>query len=438
MFIRSLYSILFICGITSLQSQILQNVTRYDTQAARFGVDDEGRMVAANLRIDSATTDLDDYVVAKYSKQPGGMNLTAISTEVYPDIGVFDHLNDSLFAKTASATPSMQRSGTTYAADLVHSMTSDGNVPYTMEVTAGLGLSFIITTPTRDFWLVLEDSSGDRSEKLYRAGTSELNAGVTFLKAETVKIFLIPVSGASVTLGLRFGVENRFAASDLTYGSNTTTPAFPALRAYLVKKATLAAGSRLDISTVFGNGAIALRIIHEDSTVAYSFDGLVSGVQLGFVPEKSGDYHVVFMRNNFTNTSSFTLTYNATLVEQAAFVDWQQRFAIEPSKRGMDLDADGDGWSNLEEYALGGDPSDRSRRGLEPSIGRNASSMEFVVNRPLYVTGVSYQLESSPTLQGFVPQPLATRDGFGTDELYFQTNLTAHPRQFYKFSVSSP
>lgn len=416
----------------------LANVSRLDLQAARFGADASGRLVGANLRAISATTDLDDYVTAIYARQPGGMGLTVQDTKVFPDIGVFEDDSDGVFASQAPITPSLVQGSTNLPADSVINLTSSGNTPLTMAVTPRLGLSFVITNPSDDFWFVIESASGDRTEKLYPAGSSQLSAATYFLASETVKLYFIPVNDASVSLGFRYGVENRFPTDNLTYGSNFITT-LPALRAYQTRKATLAAGSRLDLSVMSGgNGAVSLRILYQDSTIVERFDGLTSGVQVPFVPEKTGDYYIMLVRTGFASTSSVSITCRATLTAQIPFADWQKRFAIEPAKRGTSTDADGDGQSNLEEYALGGDPADKQVSGLDPTVAKNGGNIEFRVIRPDYVTGVAYGVESSPNLANFATKPLQVRDNFGSDELYFGTSLSGQPRQFYRLLLSAP
>ena len=64
-------------------------------------------------------------------------------------------------------------------------------------------------------------------------------------------------------------------------------------------------------------------------------------------------------------------------------------------------DPDADGYVNLLEYALGGDPNDRNDVGVLPKIQNSASGIDFIYNRRRNAAnlGIRYSIESTSTLQ---------------------------------------
>ncbi|MDB6069913.1 MAG: Ig domain protein group 1 domain protein [Verrucomicrobiales bacterium] len=71
------------------------------------------------------------------------------------------------------------------------------------------------------------------------------------------------------------------------------------------------------------------------------------------------------------------------------------------------FDADGDGYSNLAEYALGTTPGDSSSNpNTGPALTPDPSGMALTLVRPRWLTGVQYIAEESDDLTNWFPVPL--------------------------------
>jgi hypothetical protein len=85
---------------------------------------------------------------------------------------------------------------------------------------------------------------------------------------------------------------------------------------------------------------------------------------------------------------------------------WQEKHfsaaqLAEPEIAGLDADPDGDGKSNLLEYALGTDPTGGSDEG-GPAMEMTGGSVVFTYTRPAYATDLTYDVQYSATLGDWI------------------------------------
>lgn len=84
---------------------------------------------------------------------------------------------------------------------------------------------------------------------------------------------------------------------------------------------------------------------------------------------------------------------------------------IAEGKADPDFDADGDGYTNFAEYALGTRPSDSSSNANSnavPNLTPGPDGMALTLVRPRWLTGVQYIAEESDDLTNWFPVPLET------------------------------
>ncbi len=123
-------------------------------------------------------------------------------------------------------------------------------------------------------------------------------------------------------------------------------------------------------------------------------------------PTAVGYYTVVatVLASNYFGSASATLVISSALMD---LVTWRnQHFSAAEQSAGLSADLadpDGDGLSNLAEYALGLDP-----RGFSPPlvVTRDASGLSITFTRPANLLDVSYGAESSDDLTHWSPIPL--------------------------------
>ena len=115
------------------------------------------------------------------------------------------------------------------------------------------------------------------------------------------------------------------------------------------------------------------------------------------------------------------------------FIGWLQSFTLLTDGSADDLDSDGDGFTNWQEYRCGTDPTNAlsALRLLASAAGTN-----LTLSWPS-ATGRSYFLDYSPDLSA-TPRflPLATNlPGQSSTTSFTLTNAAAAPLRFYRVGV---
>ena len=102
-------------------------------------------------------------------------------------------------------------------------------------------------------------------------------------------------------------------------------------------------------------------------------------------------------------------TVQGTLtISPPTLASWQQSqfnaTQMAAGEAAQEADPDGDGYTNLAEYAMGSNPNSGTE---DPPLVLDPSAMTITLVRPRWLTGVSYIAEESPDLATWTPAPLA-------------------------------
>ena len=121
-------------------------------------------------------------------------------------------------------------------------------------------------------------------------------------------------------------------------------------------------------------------------------------------PVAPGNYEVTAMAGD----SGTEGTVQGTLtITPPALASWQQsQFSptqMAAGEAAPEADADGDGYTNLAEYAMGSNPNSVTE---DPPLVVDPLAMSITLVRPRWLTGVSYIAEESPDLATWTPAPL--------------------------------
>jgi autotransporter-associated beta strand protein len=104
------------------------------------------------------------------------------------------------------------------------------------------------------------------------------------------------------------------------------------------------------------------------------------------------------------NTTNYIVTAGGqvNLVVQSvpinSYVGFAAAYGLNTSVGVAYQDADGDGYPNLLEYALGGNPTNSADHGLSPSIAKSANNLIFVYPKRAGDTNLLYSLQTTPDL----------------------------------------
>ena len=135
-------------------------------------------------------------------------------------------------------------------------------------------------------------------------------------------------------------------------------------------------------------------------TVAVTYDGSPTA------PSATGTYAIAASVTdpNHTGSAAGTLVIAATTTSYAAWCN--ANFTAAEQGAGLaddNADPDGDGLSNLAEYALGTDP----RQFTPPLVATlDADGLSLTFTRPTNLPGLTYAAESSDGLGNWSPVPL--------------------------------
>jgi hypothetical protein len=136
-----------------------------------------------------------------------------------------------------------------------------------------------------------------------------------------------------------------------------------------------------------------------------------------------------------TYQSALPVEHSITITEeQSPYEVWAQSvFGPDyATQGGPDHDFDGDGQSNHQEWRTKTDPRDASSRFQIASTQRHANGFELSWKAE---NGLNYRILFSTDLNTWTELPDSRRTGSGSTLTHTDTDLTNHPRKFYKIEV---
>jgi hypothetical protein len=139
------------------------------------------------------------------------------------------------------------------------------------------------------------------------------------------------------------------------------------------------------------------------STGAQSYSATFDLSAFSTAPDAVSDYDylvLAFAREvGGTSTAAVTITNINLSIDGGANLHVFPRPSAQAT--GVDADPDGDGYVNLFEYALGGDPKRENDIGNIPVVTSTGSDIDFVYSRRRNAAnqGIRYRIETTPNLE---------------------------------------
>jgi hypothetical protein len=235
----------------------------------------------------------------------------------------------------------------------------------------------------------------------------------------------------------------RFAAA--AYDDGISSPAgvgrpSPRLVSNLVCDLTTTSSNSRNMSDwIYGWGQFVDHDLDLTTTGDTSFDVPVPLGDPYFDPTSTGTAVISFTRSIFDATSgtatpntqqlSYTIIYHPN--PTVTYAQWQEaqftpdEISNHPEISGATADPDGDGLSNLLEYALSSNPTD-SASNNRPAPSLDATSLSLTYTKNLAAGDLTYTIEQSTDLTNWTP--VTTTDQVLTDDGFVQTIKAQVPR----------
>lgn len=368
----------------------LTNVTEFRNGASKGGADSDGYNFQ-NIRVKSDQTNLDDYLVGYYQFDLSSQRLMPLKFERAPNVGVFEvdykflmkDMVDPVNFHINPSTPNQFLQGNPY--------TFQSETDYYANLTVGQRLCVVLSNfpSNRLFRLVIltEDGSTYIDTRANTGGFSVITySSLPVLTSGRYKMRIEAVSPATAfSFRTYFYNENGFATNTIVSG-NTISVSLAGNGSgyglpYRKFRIALTAGQTFDLPGDLDTNAWLI-----DGDGAVISGGGNAGINVPVT--KTGDYYVVIQPRDSVSGSSESYTGTVTVTDSLSFQNWAWSRQLAYGKDRAGDDADGDGMTNLLEYALGSNPSSSTGSApLAQSLSPTSQTLRYA--KPNYVTGVT-------------------------------------------------
>lgn len=248
------------------------------------------KLVLDNMRVDSATTSLSDYVRGTFKFNIRTLSFVPKSFEVFQNVGVFydGTLNDQYFAIDATAPLILTDAyGNTFDEYDSFSATTSG-APFSIDLSVGDVLSFTASDNSDDcrFALHAPDGSTPYSD-LVAANSNIISGTIPILQSGTYTLTITPLHDSSVSLTLAFGNANRQMLTTVQSGGYIETDLRDGLRDYYKFKIHLNAGDRLNVDAPSSNDTHLVLVNSESVKVTDN-----TGLGILYISNTTEDYYL--------------------------------------------------------------------------------------------------------------------------------------------------
>jgi hypothetical protein len=381
----------------------LTGVTGLQTDAV-VGSASGSNYVFDNLRIRSAQTTFDDYLIGYYTFDLATQRLSPTKFEKAPTVGVYEP-KEKFFIKDNTASVNFftnPATPTQFGQGILHTFQSGVDYFSNLSVAQRLTLRFSGMPANQLLRLILtkEDGTAYYDERVNTSTAAFIvisGAPVLLTGKYRMRIEAITPT-AAFNFGIMFYNENGAVTTTAVTG-NTLSASLGGSASgnglpYKKFKIPLTNGQTVSIPGDSDTNAFLI-----DSRGATVLSGGNAGINKTVI--ETGDYYIIITPRDSVSSSSESYSGVLTIANSLSFLDWGASHGLPYGRDGASQDADGDGMKNLLEYSLGLNPSKAdSTSAVAASV--TASQFSISYNRPNYLTGVSVQPQVSSNLIDWV------------------------------------
>ncbi len=348
----------------------------------------ENGYVFKNMRFQSAQTTYDDYVRGYYKFDLATQNLVPEKFEKAPGVGIFeeeyqvcikDNADPLYFSQTLNG-PNQFAQATSH--------TFQSGTDYYLKMAVGQRLAFAISVVSgRTYRIVISLEDGTVvGDQLGQGGGYAFYYEISALVAGSYKFRIEPVSPAtSFSYTFRFANENAFTTSNVVSGNTISASLgggiFGFGRPYRKFRVALLAGQTISYP---GDSDVTLILVNSRGSIVAKSQGLPTEKTV----TESGDYYIVMFPEAANSPSTESYSGTVTITNPLTFTSWSAAHGLVWQKDRPTDDPDGDGNSNLIEYALGLDPTKNDGgKALAQTVSPGQQTIRY--QKPVYLTGVS-------------------------------------------------
>jgi len=377
-------------------SSIPAGITQVNLNGALVSAEANGNVQVMGARIVSDTTDLGDYVVLDYSVSTPDLQLRPVSAKVYPDIGVV-YRQESLFMKDVSPNFTLTRNGQTFNSGTTYNITATNEVPFHMNLEAGMSLSFRLANPSKNYHFIIQHASTGKiiRDNYLLQGSDMSTYNTAIFKAGEYLVFFQAENAPTMSVQMTGYNENRLPLVGLANGSSFSASFRAATVDYAKGRLSLVKGQTLIVARTGGSTDVALFLVYEDSTLSLSTS---PGGGLSFIAPHTGDYYLAVRMSTALASGSYAgqITVSGPSMN---YTTWRNLYTLAPGAEYANTDADGDGMPNFVEYAMDTDPLAINSPSQFQSLAIESGNAVFSVSKPKYATGAAHKILSGQEIR---------------------------------------
>ncbi|PDW02905.1 Ig domain-containing protein [Candidatus Viridilinea mediisalina] len=321
----------FASGVSSsdamLASMLAQTGVFTDIQAINLdgvaAVMDGNNIVFSNLRIDSQTTSLDDFLRISFVFNSSNLQLMPTKVEVVSDLGLYLPEEQLFLKDVTTELDLLDPEGESLAPQTTHRMTVGADDVLRLNMESGTLLTMRVNGANDDFNLQVRDPDGNYIlNPIFRAGTSWTIFNRPILNSGVHTIRFIPRNNETVTLNVGVHNNNQSTTTEVRSGDSISASLSDWGKDYEKYRIELERGQIVRMSAA--GAGVWLKII--DSNGALLSD--VTGGELNQRIDATGTYYLIVENDGFDRRRSYSGTVT---VEDDEFADQYPSLAEIPA-----------------------------------------------------------------------------------------------------------